>query len=49
MLAVFWSPLGFPFVQILPKENCFNAEYLCNHILYEIDRILLATTAEGAR
>jgi hypothetical protein len=49
MLTVFWSPLGFPFAQILPKGYRFNAEYFWNHILHEIDRIYPATTEEDAR
>jgi hypothetical protein len=49
MLTVFWSSLGFPLVQILPKGYRFNAEYLCNHILHEIDRIRPATTDKDAR
>jgi hypothetical protein len=27
ILTVFWSPRGFPLVQILPKRHCFNVEY----------------------
>jgi hypothetical protein len=49
MLTIFWPPLGFPLVQILPKGQRFNAEYLYNHILYEIDRIRPATTDEDTR
>jgi histone-lysine N-methyltransferase SETMAR len=49
MFTVFWSTLGFPLVQILPKGHRFNAEYLCNHILHEIDRIRPGTTDENAR
>jgi hypothetical protein len=49
MFTVFWSPLGLPLVQILPKAHHFNAEYLYNHILHEIDRIRPATTDEDAR
>jgi hypothetical protein len=48
MLTVFWSPLGFPLVQILPKGHHFHAEYLCNHRLHGIDRIRPATTDEDA-
>jgi hypothetical protein len=49
MLTVFWSSLDFSLVQIFPKGHRFNAEYLCNHILHEIDRIRPATTDEDTR
>jgi hypothetical protein len=49
MLTVFWSPLGFSLVQILPKGHCLNAEYLYNHILHEINQIHPATTDGDAR
>jgi histone-lysine N-methyltransferase SETMAR len=49
MLTVFWSPLGFSLVQILPKGEHFNARYFCENIIAEIDRIRPASTAEDAR
>jgi hypothetical protein len=49
MLTVFWSPLGFSLVQILPKGGHFNARYFCENIIAEIDRIRPASTAEDAR
>jgi hypothetical protein len=36
ILIVFWSPLSFPLVQILPKGYCLNAEYFCNHIFTKL-------------
>jgi hypothetical protein len=48
-LTVFWFSLGLPLVQILSKGRRFNAEYFCDHILHEIDRIHPATTDEDAR
>jgi histone-lysine N-methyltransferase SETMAR len=49
MLTVFWPPLGFSIVQILPKGHHLKAEYSCNHILHEIDQIYPATTDQDAR
>jgi histone-lysine N-methyltransferase SETMAR len=49
MLTVFWSPLGFALVRMLPKGAHFDAHYFCTNILAEVDRIRPAATAEDAR
>jgi histone-lysine N-methyltransferase SETMAR len=32
MLTVFWSPLGFPVVEVLAKKKTFTSEYFCETI-----------------
>jgi histone-lysine N-methyltransferase SETMAR len=49
MLTIFWSPLGFPLVQLLPKGHHFDADYFCSQIIREIDRIRPTETAEDAK
>ena len=49
MLIVFWSPLGFRLVRMLPKGVHLDAHYFCTNILAEIDRIRPAATTEDAR
>jgi histone-lysine N-methyltransferase SETMAR len=49
MLTVFWSPLGFPLVRMLPKGAHFDTHYFCTNILAGVDRIRPAATAEEAR
>jgi histone-lysine N-methyltransferase SETMAR len=49
MLTIFWSPLGFPLVQLLPKGQHFNARYFCENILQEINQNRPAATAEDGR
>jgi histone-lysine N-methyltransferase SETMAR len=49
MLTIFWSPVGFPLVQLLPKGQHFNAGYFCANILQEIDQNRPAATAEHQR
>jgi hypothetical protein len=49
MLAIFWSPLGFPLVQLLPKGQHFNAGYFYENILQEINQNRPAATAEDGR
>jgi hypothetical protein len=46
MLTIFWSPLGFALVQLLPKGQHFNAGYFCENILQEINQNRPAATAE---
>jgi hypothetical protein len=46
MLTIFWSPLGFPFVQLLPKGQHFNAGYFCENILQEINQNRPAAAVE---
>jgi histone-lysine N-methyltransferase SETMAR len=46
MLTVFWSPLGFPLVEILPKGEPFNAGYFCLKILAGIVEHRPVETAE---
>lgn len=36
MLTVFWSPLEFRIVEMLPKGQCFNSEYFISSILQKI-------------
>lgn len=36
MLTVFWSPLGFRIVEMLPKGQRFNSEYFISSILQKI-------------
>jgi hypothetical protein len=36
MLAVFWSPLGFSLVEILPKGIHFDSQYFTSNILSAI-------------
>jgi hypothetical protein len=38
MLTIFWSPLGFPFVQLLPKGRHFNAGYFCERSIKIVQR-----------
>jgi hypothetical protein len=33
-LAVFWSPLSFPLVEILPKGTHFHSQDFCSNILF---------------
>jgi hypothetical protein len=49
MLTIFWSPLGFPLVQLLPKGQYFNARYFGENILQEINQNHPAATAENGR
>jgi hypothetical protein len=39
MLTVFWSPLGFCLVEILPKGARFDAQYFCSEISLRLWRI----------
>jgi hypothetical protein len=36
MLTVFWSPLGFSFVEILPKGIHVDSQYFCSSVLSAI-------------
>jgi hypothetical protein len=47
--ARFWSPLGFPLVQLLLKGQHFNAGYFCENILQEINQNRPAATADDGR
>jgi hypothetical protein len=38
MVTIFWSPLGFRVIRVLPKGVHFDAKYFRNNILSEIDR-----------
>jgi hypothetical protein len=38
ILTIFWSPLGFAMVEILPKGIPFNATYFCSEVFSEIDQ-----------
>jgi histone-lysine N-methyltransferase SETMAR len=49
MRTVFWSRLGFPLVQLLPKGQHFDAGYFCENILQEINQDRPAATAEDGR
>jgi histone-lysine N-methyltransferase SETMAR len=49
MLTVFWSPLGFSLVEILPKGERFNAEYFCLQILAGIVDRRPVETAEDMK
>jgi hypothetical protein len=44
MLAVFWSPLGFPLVEILLKGIRFDFYYFCSNILSTIVQNQLSET-----
>ena len=39
MLTVFWSPLGFRIIEMLPKGTRFNSKYFINEILSKIAEI----------
>jgi histone-lysine N-methyltransferase SETMAR len=49
MLTVFWSPLGFPVIQCLPKGFRFTGEYFCSNILREIQEKRPNDRAEDGR
>jgi histone-lysine N-methyltransferase SETMAR len=36
MLTIFWSPLGFFLVEILPKGIYFDSQYFCPNVLFAI-------------
>jgi hypothetical protein len=36
MLTVFWSPLGFSPVEIMPKGILFDSQYFCSNLLSTI-------------
>jgi hypothetical protein len=38
MVTIFWSPLGFRVIRVLPKGVHFDAKYFQDNILSEIDR-----------
>jgi hypothetical protein len=38
IVTIFWSPLGFRVLRVLPKEVHFDAKYFRDNILSEIDR-----------
>jgi hypothetical protein len=49
MLPVFWSPLGFALVEMLPRGACFDPLYFCLKILCGIVRNRPTDTAEDER
>jgi hypothetical protein len=49
MLTVFWSPLGFSFVEILPKEIHCDGRYFCSSILSMAGQNRPAATPEDTR
>jgi hypothetical protein len=49
ILTLFWSPVSFPIIEILPKEDYCDIEFFCSKFLQKIDRIRPADTAEVAR
>jgi hypothetical protein len=49
MLTVFWSPLGFSLVEILPKEILFDSQYFCSNVLSAIVQNQPSETPEDRR
>jgi hypothetical protein len=49
MLTVFWSPLGFSLVEILPKGIHCDSQYFCSNILSAIVQTRPSETPEDRR
>jgi histone-lysine N-methyltransferase SETMAR len=49
MLAVFWSPLGFSLVEIIPKGIRFDSQYFYSNILSAIVQNQPSETSEDRR
>jgi hypothetical protein len=46
MVIIFWSPLGFRVIRVLPKGAHFHATYLRHNIIDEINCNRLTGNAE---
>jgi hypothetical protein len=47
ILTVFWSPLGFPVLDILPEKQPFTSEYFCTTIGTQLAQCALAETRQS--
>jgi histone-lysine N-methyltransferase SETMAR len=49
MMTIFWSPLGFRVIRVLPKGVHFDAKYFRDNILSQIDRTRSTGSEEDDR